>query len=65
MSALQAGTRVTWHRRRLDVDGSVLRVASTGTLFWFVTSSGQTRRTINTLDAPWRDNDQCRLPLAA
>jgi hypothetical protein len=53
------GLPITWHRQDADVPGVVIRVASTGTLFWFRTEGGNVYRATTALDGRWREDSDC------
>lgn len=50
---------VTWHRQDVNVPGVIIRVASTGTLFWFRTETGDVYRATTAIDGRWREDSSC------
>lgn len=50
---------ITWHRQDADVPGTIIRVASTGTLFWFQVEPDRVYRATTALDGAWREDQDC------
>ncbi len=52
---LETGTPVTWHQQANEVAGEIIRIASTGKLFWFQLKDGSVLRAV-LVEGVWRED---------
>jgi hypothetical protein len=52
------GTPVTWHRQSEELAGEIVRIASTGKLFWFQLKDGSKFRAV-LIEGIWREDLDC------